>query len=161
MHKLYIPILTFALVAVVHSANSPAWMDVPKDIQILRLPWISKSMTQAMCAQHFPQLAAKYSSAVTAHQAEVRKAEAMVRKDAAEQGADGQRYLAAYIKETQQIIDRTLKEAATAPPPTEMECQSALSVVARADNLFKMWRFFARQMQEKEASSPRVEKGVN
>jgi hypothetical protein len=161
MHKLYILVLTVAFVTAVRSANSPAWMEVPKEIQVLRLPWISKSMTHAMCAKHFPDLAAKYSSTIPAHQAEVRRAEAMVRKDAADQGANGQRYLAAYMKEAQQTLDRTIKEAASVPPPTEMECQSVLSVVARADNLFNMWRFFARQMQEQESSAARSRKGVN
>jgi len=161
MHKVLTLVLIVAFAAGARSANSPTWMQVPKDIEIFRLPWISKSLSQAMCAEHYPELAAKNSSAVSTTQAEIKKAEAMVRKDVAGRGADGQRYLAAYLKETQAELDQMLKAAANIPPPSETECQSLVRLVSRADNLFGIWVLFARHMQEQESNVSRTPKSVN
>jgi hypothetical protein len=108
------------------------------------------------CSERYPTLMAAAQESVAANQVQIRKAETMIRDDAASRGADGERYLKAYMAQADDTIAHLDDMDLSKISSTLEECTAAVKAPTTAEGLFQAWILLANYIQrmDRQADSP-------
>lgn len=119
---------------------------IPSDVAVFKAHWMISAFAQQLCSKHFPDLASVMAAGTEKYQRAIRRAEALVRTDAAEQGAMGGQYLADFIAQGQSSVDEVTEASIVdAPQPDRESCQVMAQVVPTEQFFLGEWQEYVRR----------------
>ena len=152
----YIRVISFALAlcsAVALTAERTPIPQAPAEVKVFQLQWVISELTKQACSKSFPKHTEIFELGAVLKQREVEEADKLVRKDAAERGDKGARYLAQFIDQWTQEMQRALPELVGGlESEINLEvCVTMMQLNPPRQTLVASWRTYVRENEKYEA----------